>query len=115
VIFSGGKLEFRKGQDIMVAAFKRFHARHPDSMLMVAWQNFWHKTIDGIEQTGYGSLCLCVCCVAVGADGRRRRYCQGKPTWTTDGVLLIEKWLIEENGLPPCAAPHPPAPALTRC
>ncbi len=32
VIFSGGKFEFRKGQDIVLAAFKRFHARHPDAL-----------------------------------------------------------------------------------
>ncbi|QCG93022.1 glycosyltransferase family 4 protein (plasmid) [Azospirillum sp. TSA2s] len=41
VIFSGGKLEFRKGQDIVLAAFLRFHARHPDALLVTAWQNAW--------------------------------------------------------------------------
>ena len=28
VIFSGGKLELRKGQDLVIAAFKEFHARY---------------------------------------------------------------------------------------
>jgi len=41
VVFSGGKLEFRKGQDIVLAAFLRFHARHPDALLVTAWQNAW--------------------------------------------------------------------------
>lgn len=41
VVFSGGKLEFRKGQDIVLEAFRRFHQRHPDSVLVTAWQNPW--------------------------------------------------------------------------
>lgn len=40
-LFSGGKLEFRKGQDLVIAAFKRFHARHPDTRLVIAWQSPW--------------------------------------------------------------------------
>uniref|UniRef100_A0ACD5GTC9 Uncharacterized protein n=1 Tax=Desertifilum tharense IPPAS B-1220 TaxID=1781255 RepID=A0ACD5GTC9_9CYAN len=40
VIFSGGKLEYRKGQDIVIAAFKRFQQRHPEALLMTAWHNF---------------------------------------------------------------------------
>jgi glycosyltransferase involved in cell wall biosynthesis len=40
-IFSGGKLEYRKGQDLVVAAFKRFHARHDDALLVAAWHNPW--------------------------------------------------------------------------
>ncbi len=43
-VFSGGKLEFRKGQDIALAAFKRFHARHPDSVLTTAWHNPWPES-----------------------------------------------------------------------
>ena len=31
VVFSGGKLEYRKGQDLVVQAFARFAARHPDA------------------------------------------------------------------------------------
>lgn len=41
VIFSGGKLELRKGQDLVIAAFKRFHARHPDALLVTVWINPW--------------------------------------------------------------------------
>jgi len=39
VIFSGGKFEFRKGQDIVLAAFKIFRERHPEALLVTCWQN----------------------------------------------------------------------------
>jgi glycosyltransferase involved in cell wall biosynthesis len=41
VIFSGGKLEYRKGQDIALAAFSAFRQRHPDALLLAAWGNPW--------------------------------------------------------------------------
>ncbi len=40
-IFSGGKLEYRKGQDLVVAAFKKFRERHDDALLVTAWHNPW--------------------------------------------------------------------------
>jgi len=43
-IFSGGKLELRKGQDLVLAAFKIFHARHPDSILVTSWRNAWPES-----------------------------------------------------------------------
>jgi glycosyltransferase involved in cell wall biosynthesis len=43
VIFSGGKLEFRKGQDIVIKAFKIFRQRHPEAMLLANWYNAWPK------------------------------------------------------------------------
>jgi glycosyltransferase involved in cell wall biosynthesis len=39
VIFSGGKLEFRKGQDIVIEAVKRFRERHPETQLICLWSN----------------------------------------------------------------------------
>ncbi len=44
-VFSGGKLEFRKSQDIVLAAFKIFHERHPDSLLLTAWHNPWPQLV----------------------------------------------------------------------
>jgi len=41
VVFSGGKLEFRKAQDVVLRAFAIFHARHPDSVLAAAWHSPW--------------------------------------------------------------------------
>ena len=43
VIFAGGKLEFRKGQDIVVAAYRAFHQRHPDSLLLTSWGSPFSK------------------------------------------------------------------------
>ena len=41
VIFSGGKLEFRKGQDIVLEAVNRFRQRRPKTMLVCLWGNPW--------------------------------------------------------------------------
>lgn len=41
VVFSGCKLELRKGQDQVIAAYRRFHARHPDALLVTVWMNPW--------------------------------------------------------------------------
>ena len=53
LVFSGGKLEFRKGQDIVVAAFRRFHRQHPDAVLVTAWQNPWPQTMLGLGLAGH--------------------------------------------------------------
>ncbi|MCS6958596.1 MAG: tetratricopeptide repeat protein [Pseudanabaenaceae cyanobacterium SKYGB_i_bin29] len=80
VIFSGGKIEFRKGQDIVVAAFKRFYQKHPDALLVFAWHNFWSQFMLGMDQTG---------------------NVKGLPQLQADKQRLdITSWLIE-NGLPP--------------
>lgn len=52
VIFSGGKLEARKGQDVVIAAFRRLLQHHPDALLIAAWGNVGNvavKTIDASE------------------------------------------------------------------
>ncbi len=36
-VFSGGKVEYRKGQDIVIEAFKRFAETHDDAVLVAAW------------------------------------------------------------------------------
>ncbi|MEG4215804.1 tetratricopeptide repeat protein [Microcoleus sp. Pol14C6] len=78
VIFSGGKLEYRKGQDIVIAAFKRFRAKHPEALLLTTWHNFWPQYMLGIEQTGNVA---------------------GLPNINGDGSLGISQWLVA-NGLP---------------
>ncbi|HET6306555.1 MAG TPA: hypothetical protein VFG12_05185, partial [Rhodopila sp.] len=42
VVFSGGKLEHRKGQDLVVKAFRAFRQRHKEAMLVTAWSTSWH-------------------------------------------------------------------------
>jgi glycosyltransferase involved in cell wall biosynthesis len=41
VVFSGGKLEFRKGQDLVLAAFRAFQQRHAEALLLTAWNSPW--------------------------------------------------------------------------
>lgn len=53
VVFSGGKLEYRKGQDIVVAAFREFLRSEPDAILLTAWHNAWPHTVAGIDAAGH--------------------------------------------------------------
>ena len=43
VIFSGGKLEYRKGQDLTLKAFSIFSKRHSDVVLVTAWRSSWER------------------------------------------------------------------------
>lgn len=78
VVFSGGKLEYRKGQDLVVAAFKRFHAKHPDALLVTAWHNPWPQIAQGLSVS---------------------THVAGPPGVKADGSLDIGGWL-RANGLP---------------
>jgi glycosyltransferase involved in cell wall biosynthesis len=78
VVFSGGKLEFRKGQDLVVAAFRRFRERHDDAVLVFAWANQWAESVATIAASP---------------------HTEGAPE-TEDGETAIASWLID-NGLPP--------------
>ncbi len=49
VVFSGGKLEFRKGQDIVLAAFRAFRRRHPEALLITLWHNLWPQSSDSLK------------------------------------------------------------------
>ncbi|MBF0373213.1 MAG: glycosyltransferase family 4 protein [Alphaproteobacteria bacterium] len=79
LVFSGGKLEFRKGQDIVVEAFRRFHQRHPDAMLVTAWFNAWpHLSMDMTES----------------------KIAKAPPRITGGKRLEITRWALD-NGLAP--------------
>ena len=54
-IFSGGKLEFRKGQDIVLRAYRQFRQRHPDALLVTAWHSPWSANLAG-SMAGVGGL-----------------------------------------------------------
>jgi glycosyltransferase involved in cell wall biosynthesis len=77
LVFSGGKLEYRKGQDIVVEAFRRFRRTHRDAVLVTAWHNHWPQTMAGIDAMG---------------------YVRGTPT-VRDGRFEITPWLVT-NGIP---------------
>jgi len=53
VVFSGGKLEHRKGQDIVVKAFSAFAQRHPEALLICSWASPWGGRFVGpMNETG---------------------------------------------------------------
>ena len=79
VIFSGGKLEYRKGQDIIVAAFREFAETHPDAILAAAWNNPWPESMASITQSG---------------------LVDGVPEKTSDGTQGFSEW-AGANGILP--------------
>jgi len=79
VIFSGGKLEFRKAQDIVLVAFREFHRRHPEALLITAWHNPWPAmSVAGILKSPHAL---------------------GTPKIDSSGQFNISEWLLR-NGLP---------------
>jgi len=78
-VFSGGKLDYRKGQDIVLAAFKVFSDRHPDAVLVTAWQNLWPLT----------ALPFAV-----------SPHTDDLPVISADGVLNLSEWAAK-NGIDP--------------
>jgi glycosyltransferase involved in cell wall biosynthesis len=50
VVFSGGKLERRKGQDLVVQAFRVFAQRHSDALLVTGWASPWPRLARSLEQ-----------------------------------------------------------------
>ncbi|HEY9647172.1 MAG TPA: tetratricopeptide repeat protein, partial [Chroococcidiopsis sp.] len=78
VIFSGGKLEYRKGQDLAIAAFRAFHQRHPDALLMTAWHNPWVETMTDLDRAG---------------------HVVGLPQVNAQKRLQVTDWLVA-NGIP---------------
>ncbi|HEX4353025.1 MAG TPA: hypothetical protein VHZ95_08930, partial [Polyangiales bacterium] len=78
IVFSGGKLEYRKGQDIVAAAFREFVKTHPDAKLMIAWHNHWPQTMAEIGTAG---------------------HVRGVPAIDRNGRPEMTRWL-EQNGIP---------------
>ena len=53
VIFSGGRLAYHKGQDIVIAAVKRFRKRHPETLLLTLWQSPYPEGAGALASTGH--------------------------------------------------------------
>lgn len=51
VVFSGGKIELRKGQDIVIRAYKVLQDRHDDVMLVNSWYNPWGFSVDTMRSS----------------------------------------------------------------
>ncbi|MFZ5806473.1 MAG: glycosyltransferase family 4 protein [Verrucomicrobiota bacterium] len=45
VIFSGGKFEFRKGQDLVLKAFSILQRKYPEMELLTVWENQWEYSL----------------------------------------------------------------------
>jgi tetratricopeptide (TPR) repeat protein/glycosyltransferase involved in cell wall biosynthesis len=76
VVFSGGKLEYRKGQDLVIAAFREFAKRHKDALLVVGWHNAWPDLLCDLDLAG---------------------HVHGQPA-AAGGTLSIIPWLVA-NGI----------------
>lgn len=74
-VFSGGKIEFRKAQDLVIFAFREFARRHDDAVLVTAWNSPWPKISAGYRANLPAPL-----------------RCDDK------GALEIRRWAIE-NGI----------------
>ena len=55
-IFSGGKFELRKGQDIILRAFKILQDKYDDIMLVSCWYNLWPHTIQPMASSPHIKL-----------------------------------------------------------
>jgi glycosyltransferase involved in cell wall biosynthesis len=63
-IFSGGKAELRKGQDLVLAAFRIFAARHAEAILVTAWHSPWPELAQSLDCSGIAAP------VVLDAEGR---------------------------------------------
>ena len=53
IVFSGGKFEYRKGQDLVIAAMKVFMARHKDAYLACSWGNQWPFSVATMARSSH--------------------------------------------------------------
>ncbi len=53
VIFSGGKFELRKGQDLVLRAVKVLQDRYRDVYLMTCWYNMWPQSVSQMATSPY--------------------------------------------------------------
>jgi glycosyltransferase involved in cell wall biosynthesis len=76
-VFTGGKVEFRKAQDLVILAFQEFASRHDDAVLVAAWHSPWSA-------------------LSAGFQGGLREPLRIDAT----GALQIRRW-VTENGIKP--------------
>jgi len=53
IIFSGGKFELRKGQDLVLRAVKILQDKYDDIVLMNLWQNPWKFSFETMKRSPY--------------------------------------------------------------
>jgi glycosyltransferase involved in cell wall biosynthesis len=95
-IFSGGKIEYRKGQDLTLKAFRIFVQRHPDAILVTAWHSPWPASSAGFQGCLSHPLRL-----------------------ASDGRVDVYRW-VADNGINPAQVidigpvPNPAMPTILR-
>ncbi len=52
-VFSGGKFEWRKGQDLVIAAFREFLKVHPTAELICSWSNRWPQFVNSMVKSPF--------------------------------------------------------------
>lgn len=78
IVFSGGKFEYRKGQDLVIAAMRVFMQRHHDAYLACSWINQWPFSVATMAQSPLISF---------------------RPL--DDDCMTILQRTLHENGIPP--------------
>lgn len=53
VVFSGSKLEYRKGQDLTLAAMKIIQERYRDVHLITLWDNYLENSLDSMRRSSH--------------------------------------------------------------
>jgi len=76
-VFSGGKVEFRKGHDLTLLAFREFSRRHTDAVLVTFWHSPWPQ-------------------LSIGFRGRL----DAPLGQTADGRIDVKTW-VARNGIDP--------------
>jgi glycosyltransferase involved in cell wall biosynthesis len=76
-IFSGGKIEPRKGQDLVLLAFREFSRKHPNAFLVTTWHSPWTE-------------------FSIGVKGRLDAPLE----LDESGKLNVKKW-VSDNGIDP--------------
>ena len=71
-VFSGGKVELRKGQDLVLLAFREFARRHDDAVLVTMWHSPWPN-------------------LSAGFRGRLREALTLRPEGTVDVISWVER------------------------
>ena len=95
-IFSGGKVEFRKGHDLTLLAFREFSRRHDDAVLVTVWHSAWPQ-------------------LSVGFQGKL----DAPLGQTREGAIDVKNW-VARNGIDPAKVieigpvPNAMMPALLR-
>lgn len=77
IVFSGGKFELRKGQDLVMAAMRVFMQRHSDACLVCSWYNQWPFSLATMAQSPHISF-----------------------RQTDEECLVLLQRTLHENGLP---------------